>query len=490
MKDLLLAVCVGLQLCALADGWDASLKDYPRRAGETDDTARIQRAIDANADGTLYFPRGVYLVSSPVRANNFCSLSFNRRAVLRATKPMDYVLHMDVRDHRWALQKKGPLEDYALFASGGTIDGNGLAGCMFLNSFIHFTLRDMTFLNGKTCGLRVTGGYELMAQNLYFKCEKPGLAGNTALYTSCGDSHYVDCVSVDYTVGFRTERPGSCNRFTRCHAWGGPLPPVRPGEDCEMLKDSICFWVDGAGGIIFRDCYADTGKTGFLIDGGNTLMSGCYYYNPYSRFKLDDTTIIDHRQGLLRVTDSHFGKESPKCRAYVGIGTVEWSNVEYTGFEDADELPGACRFVPPQAATAPDEWDLLPGGRPFAFTSEPGEFLRKPDYRDAIFLAFGKEFAKRFPSAGPGRALIVRARATAPDTKFVELSLKEPGKPVWKTNVPLTAEDRTIRIPFPKTGAPDARRLTGFTVCYGKWLCPDTADKAHGFVIDSVRIEQ
>jgi len=63
--------------------------------------------------------------------------------------------------------------DRNLFVVGGKIDGNGQASC---------------------------------------------LAGNTAAYLCGGDSHYTDCIVVDYTVGFRNA--GGSNRFTRCHVWG------------------------------------------------------------------------------------------------------------------------------------------------------------------------------------------------------------------------------------------------------------------------------
>ena len=97
----------------------------------------------------------------------------------------------------------------------------------------------------------------------------------------------------------------------------------------------------------------------------------------------------------------------------------------------------------------------------------------------------------------------MRARATRPDTKAVEITLIHSNGKVWGTQVPLEAEWRDIRVPlsdlhyFKHWGnlpplepgdAPDARLLQTIGICYGKWLCPKTLDHEHGFEISSIRI--
>ena len=220
------------------------------------------------------------------------------------------------------------------------------------------------------------GGYELIAFNLYFKCVIPGLAGNAAVWSTGGDSHYTDCVVVDYTVGFRMGRGGS-NRLTRCHVWGGPLPATEPGGEREMLKNSVNFWIDGASDTILRDCYADTGKTGFLVDGWDTHLTGCRYFNNY-HFKLDDITVIDHRSGRLLVSECRFNKSNPKIRAYTGIGTVEWRNMIYSNFPADADQPGALDFEVDQDCATPDDWEFLPGGKPCVLEAKPNEFAGRP----------------------------------------------------------------------------------------------------------------
>ena len=191
--------------------------------------------------------------------------------------------------------------------------------------------------NCRPSGLRVDRGYEIIAQNVYARCDKSGLAGNVGIYINVGDSHYTDCVIVDYTTGV-VVRNGGANRLTRVHVWGGPVPPARPGEDREMLVDSIAFDI-GGGDTILRDCYADTAKRGFVIRQYAQLF-GCSYFNNYG-FKLDDVLCIDHvnTNAHLIVSGCRFAKTSPKATIYRGAGKkLIWRDNFYTGFPP-DAIP-------------------------------------------------------------------------------------------------------------------------------------------------------
>ena len=316
-----------------------NLDEFPAQEGETDDTARIQRAIDATPSGVLTVPSGTYRIASTLKVFNLCSLDLDKNAILRAVKEMPYVLHVAPYHAFNRLPKESDRrQDYNLFVRGGKIDGDGLASCLSIEGYCHFTLRDITFMNGRKVGLMVdekAGGYELVADNLYFKCVKPGLAGNAAVYSRGGDSHYTDCISVNYTVGFHLTNPKTgANRLTRCHVWGN-MP--------EMLKDSIAFWIDQSNGNILRDCYADTAQTGFLVDGSCNRLLGCSYENN-RRYGLDNVTIIRHPRGRLLVSECNFGKPSKHFKVYDGCGTVAWRDITYLGFAPEDECPGKLEF--------------------------------------------------------------------------------------------------------------------------------------------------
>jgi len=483
--------------------YDVTLKDWPRLAGEKDDTGRLQRAVDAAAfGGVLYVPKGTYEVSSTVMVTNGTSLLMHKSALVRAVAKMPYVFDVNLMRYYsgWSPTPNRD-HDYNLFVKGGHIDGNGLASCLHLEKYLHFTLNGTTYMNGFPYGLHVDKhGAEVIANNLYFKGTKNGCAGNVALYTQGNDSQYTDCVMVDYTVGVRAT--AGANRFTRIHVWGGMVPPKPDEKVGEMLVNSICFQIPGSLNTL-KDCYADTGWIGFDIDGGFNQIIGCWYLNN-AGCHLDDVTIVRQRKGTeLTIADCVFNKNVPHTRVYEGNGQTSWRNITYKWFGADEDLPGAGVYAPDQKVTRADEWNLLNSLRPVVFESKPNEFVKKDSCRAMDFDGCLTRLRQKFPEAGPGRAVVVRARATTPETNQVELRLRFQNGRLWGTNLPLTTEWQEIRVPFEKLRyfshyanmpklepgeTPDARKLIGIGFTFGRWICADTVDKAHGFEVEYVRI--
>lgn len=311
--------------------YDIIITDYPRLPGENSDDPRIMRAIQNCAGGVLYFPKGTYEIAEMLTVVNCCSFLLHKSAVLKAVREMPFVVMIDAAASYPDVQEKNghlvpsdnpDAEDWNLFFTGGYVDGAGMASCICLNSFKHFTMRDVSLRNGLKYGLRIedegsTWTYELVAQNLYLKCTLPGLAGNAGISSNGGDSHFIDCIVVDYTRGIELLGGGS-NRLTRCHVWGGPIPPRAEGELPEMLVDSVNYVLSSYDAIL-TDCYADTGMTGFLVT-ENARLIGCSYFNNYT-YKMDNVTVIDHRSGKLLISDGFFRKTSPHAVLYSGDKT-------------------------------------------------------------------------------------------------------------------------------------------------------------------------
>lgn len=255
-----------------------------------------------------------------------------------AVKEMDYVLSYGKKDklrfEEASAFAKHDVLDMNRYVKGGTIDGNGLASCMSLDYYFHFTLDGVAFLNGKKFGLRVGEyghGCELMAYNLYFRCTMNGMRGNVAIRSDDGDSHYTDIVAVDYTVGFDMRGESGANRLTRCHVWGGPVPALEEGGEREMLIDSVAFKLY-SGENVLRDCYADTSKIGYDVYNWTRLL-GCAYYNN-TIFGLDGTTIIRHNSNdPLLVEQCYFRKNTEHSELFSGTteGLV-WGNNLMNGF--------------------------------------------------------------------------------------------------------------------------------------------------------------
>ncbi|MCQ2389770.1 MAG: hypothetical protein MJ138_08655, partial [Kiritimatiellae bacterium] len=229
-----------------------------------------------------------------------------------------------------------------LFIRGGDFDGNGLASCANLLGARHFTIADGTFRNGKKVGLQlgdpelprsVEGGYEIIANNLYFVCKIPGLAGNVGFLTNIGDSHFTDLVVVDYTTGVRDLRWS--NRYTRCHVWGGPVRKAGTTEP-EYLPNSIAFDLRGDD-CVLEDCYADTAMIGYNVCKDARILN-CAYYNNWS-FKMDNPVVFRHEKGSLIVSGGRFSKNSPNATLYhreKGAGPLIWRDNNPINFNDKD----------------------------------------------------------------------------------------------------------------------------------------------------------
>ena len=338
----LIAVVVVPWTCAVGGVMsvaDVSVADFPRLAGETGDSSRIMRAVDAaGRGGVVWFPRGEYEVDSMLVVSNQSSLLIHKSAHLKAVREMPFVL-----EYSGCVSYSPDAYDHNLFIKGGDIDGSGLAGCAQVMGFRHITMADSTFRNGKGVGLQFgdpnpklkgAGGYEIVANNLYFICDKPGLAGNVGLLTYIGDSHFTDIVVVDYTTGIRDMKWS--NRFTRCHVWGGRIKKAGT-EIREMLENSVAFDLCGSDALLM-DCYADTAMTGFWVRNDARIFN-CAYFNNWS-FKMDNPTVFRHEKGNLIVTGGRFSKNSPKATLYSsgkGAGGLVWHDNNVLAFTGADK---------------------------------------------------------------------------------------------------------------------------------------------------------
>ena len=343
IRSLKRSVSQALDAARTEEAGTVYVSDFPRQAGETGDSARIMRAVAAaGRGGVVTFDKGEYQIDEMLVVSNQASLCLHKSAVLRAVRLMPFVLRYFGRE-----LEKGTLQaghdDHNLFIDGGEFDGNGLAGCANIMGFKHFTVSDVTFRNGKGVGLQlgdpslpreIEGGYEMVANNLYFRCDMPGLAGNVGFLTYIGDCHFTDMVVVDYTVGVRDCKWS--NRYTRCHVWGGPVR--KAGTDIpEMLENSIAFDLQGTD-CFLDDCYADTAMIGFNVCKDARIVNTCYFNN--YKFKMDNPVVFRHVGGSLLVTGGRFSKNSPHAQLLVreeSAGELIWRDNRVINFT-ADEM--------------------------------------------------------------------------------------------------------------------------------------------------------
>ena len=351
--------------------YDNTLKDFPRLETDKSDSERIGRAIDATPNGILCIPKGDYFLAEPILIENRCSLDMHPAARLIATEEMDFVITYSAKGNYHALSvfnDDGSVYDnLGIFVKGGDIDGNGLASCFAITNAHHFTMSNITFHNGKKFGLCVGGEkgghiYELVCNNVYCKCTMKGLTGNVGIFTDRCDSHFTDCFVVDYTVSMRLV--GGSNRVTRCHVWGGTIPPeeytlkewsemyaerkrkafsggvytandvdyTKESDTPEMLKNSISFDIQG-GFNVLDGCYADTAEIGYNI-GGYTRLIGCDFFNN-KMMGIKKSTVINHYGGLLDVSLCSFRSTVGTEVLYTGNkDNVRWTDNTVFGFSE------------------------------------------------------------------------------------------------------------------------------------------------------------
>lgn len=350
--------------------YDTILSDFPKKDSDKSDSERIQKAIDATENGILYIPKGNYSIKTPITITNRCSLKMHPAARLMAEEEMDFMLIYNAKGdyHNLTLfNDDGSVYDnLGLFIEGGDIEGNGKASCLAITNAHHFTLSNIALHNGKEYGLYVGGKfgghiYELVCNNIYCKCTMKGLAGNVGIWSDKHDAHFNDCFIIDYTIGMRML--GSSNRISRCHLWGGTVPPENIsvkdwseiygnrkkkllngvyGKDAdntesendipEMLKNSIAFDMQG-GCNILDGCYADTAEIGFNIH-SDTRIIGCDFFNN-KLMGLKKSTAINHIGGKLSVTMCAFRSTVGTEVLYVGNKeNVDWDKNTVRGFAE------------------------------------------------------------------------------------------------------------------------------------------------------------
>jgi len=124
--------------------YDNILTNFPRLDGETNDSPRIQRAIDATENGILCIPKGDYELEETIYIKNCCSLDMHPAARLIAKVQMEFVIEYcsDGNYHALTLfdEEGNVYDNLGLFVRGGDIDGNGLASCFAITNAHHFTI--------------------------------------------------------------------------------------------------------------------------------------------------------------------------------------------------------------------------------------------------------------------------------------------------------------------------------------------------------------
>ena len=311
----------------------------------SDEYTLIQNIFNSHSHKTLYFPNGVYGVSSTLVMNTDCSIVLAKNAEIKALAPMDYLFKLNT------IERVGTYNmTFKDYIKGGCFNGNYLAdNIMGLAYFIGFTLDDIKFLNFNKVGLNTrlaTPSNELIATNLYFRNDKPVL-GSKAIVNNGRDNEFRDIIIRDTQYGIDT----SDSRFSNVHGWIGYQEIL---EGSYMVKT-----FDGY--VQLNMCYADTYQYPFIscfgamaISNSSVLWNNDIYTDakqlshPVCVFKSENTDFAPTTYGgfiTSNVCVHAILKDTLLTNMYLDrndfaapyIRTVKNGSIDYTNFKYKDK---------------------------------------------------------------------------------------------------------------------------------------------------------
>ena len=193
--------------------------------------------------------------------------------------------------------------------------------------------------------------------------------------------------------------------------------------------------------------------------------------------------------------------------------TVEIQSVEWVQFKSARPLTAAAESIPWSLFDAEDwlristwrkpikRWRTFDDAGRAAIHMGVDGFSEELDSISLRGICDGKSFSELWKTEGSDAMLHICARAAAPETTAFELAFVESGSVAWGTNVKVTPEWQTIKIPLKKLRLfshwyPDSvktagshlrlSRLQKLNICFGRWLFPGKADQPHAVEISAI----
>lgn len=280
--------------------------------GVTDDTEAIQALIDNNPNRTLYFPDGVYLISSHIAtsANNSQSvcLKLSEHAVIKATSSYSDDLPMiclGIKNY----DEYYLYENFASFGiEGGILDCNNVTGGIQIDNCIRPYVKSITVDNVLTTGINLSTGYnngslDATVKDCVVICNNNTTATAVKIASSDSVIHNVRTFSGKYGFYF-TETAGG-NHLTETHA----LATSRDYSDLTAAQEMCAYFFKSGGGNYnyLTRAYSDGYATGFYFDGthNNFIRDAFVYYWKDSGDANQHTAIYCSGTMTARVNNIH-----------------------------------------------------------------------------------------------------------------------------------------------------------------------------------------
>jgi hypothetical protein len=237
--------------------------------GISDETTAIQNAISyARRDGyVLYFPDGVYNISSPLEASS--SITFSPQAVIKAIAPMTSMLNFG---------SSGQIGNK--YITGGIFDGNNLADDgIFARQFAHLELSNIlvkdVLKNSYHIGdSTLSASYEAIMSNLHSLRTSGTVATSSVgifFDSNATDNTLSDSTFVGSETGVLIATSSAPNYIENVHVWS-------PGSIAGSMKIGFDLF---AGSNYLKGCDADTASQYGMRIRTTSFVSvvGCRFYN-------------------------------------------------------------------------------------------------------------------------------------------------------------------------------------------------------------------
>lgn len=277
-----------------------NVKDFGAKGdGTTDDTEAIRAAIEAAEARTVWFPDGIYLVSSEIQTTcedeKLPFICLDRKAVLKAAENFtgDYVVHIGafgVGASSYSAQRHRP----GFF--GGLIDGNGVANGLFSENTHCAHIYGFDVINAKQIGVKIGPAYgtatsgDAYVQNVNVLCANSGDPDSVGFWIDSYDCDVRDIRAGSFCTGVRMLKGGYC---ANAH-------PIY-GNMGDVYNSSVGFEING--GTHLTDCYSDNFSTAIHQNGNSSWFASGFTAYWYTNTNHNHTIIkvsgTDQFQGTI-----------------------------------------------------------------------------------------------------------------------------------------------------------------------------------------------
>lgn len=252
--------------------------------GTTDDTAAIQAIIDSNPRGTLYFPKGDYLVRSGLKVNHKNPVSFELESDARLFTDTTLTCLLDLatdRDPDPDEHFHVMTDPYVTRINGGVFDCNNCQyGIRTQSSGARLWMNGTTITNVDYYGIYLNqdayySSVSANIQNVNITGKNSGSSNpSTAIYTNGHDSKFFNIAIEGTKIGMDLQSAG--NYVNTVH------PVAQFGENNQFttaqFNATVAFRINGDDNTL-TNCYADTYGRGFDIHSRmNTTLNNCFTY--------------------------------------------------------------------------------------------------------------------------------------------------------------------------------------------------------------------